>query len=428
MFFKDYISQIVKKSVNTVIYHSSKYYFLKFFFERNNKMKNLEIKKNYIFSNSKWTNFYASSLNTSHMFSFNKTIFLSFILIYAFWTSFISTNELFSQIWAAFSDYFIDFFHRLAIGTFSVYSLASYWITGQKFDVKAFLDTLPEEQPEDTKISTLSTIDCSKLSNRNAVDLLLLTRKLFQFTSYPPLNLDGWHYPKTYSTKPIPTLTEVEFENLRRIEDREIFYSSNTAKINSYKLNYLNLKKPDLNNLNMRAIVNLFKEDRWLIKSFIIENNAIFKLNALQSYFNRFNTFFSSNAWIAKKYFFFNQTKSNLYKINTLNLNLLPNLTNKRLFNFTLINLNYSLSDLNFLYLNNNLLEKKNNLETNQNNNLLLTKPVNLNFDLNVLDMFVEENLFFYSKITSNFISKSKILFFPTFYMNPKITKKVTFK
>nr|QPL15922.1 hypothetical protein [Strombidium sp.] len=428
--FKEYFSYIVKKSVNTVTFHSSKFYFLKFFFERNNKHKNLEIKKNYIFSNSKWTNYYASSLNNNHMRLFWFLFIVSFLGFISVWTNLVPM-ALVTEIFNAFLFHFNVYWERLTVYVYRIYLFSVDFLLTQLFGENYPLiinseTSIPIELLNDLRIQKIfNTLTVAQNDFYN----LMMVKKLFQFVEYPPieaLDMRTWNYPKTYSTKAILSLTDVEFANLKRIEDRDIFYSNNTAKIHAYKLNVMNLKRPELNHLNSKLILNLYKEDRWLIKNFIIENNSIFKLNQISHYISEFNTYFSSHAWNMKKFYFFNQLKYNLYTVNSMNANnLLINDTAVSLYHLLSNNLRYSLQGLNSLYLTND--EYFTKYESALNYKLMHENLPKINLNLVMMDVLVEEGLFFYSKLISNYSNQTNLNFYNPNYTALKSSCKVRF-
>nr|YP_010049566.1 hypothetical protein J6674_mgp18 [Strombidium cf. sulcatum]QPL15971.1 hypothetical protein [Strombidium cf. sulcatum] len=428
---RSFLISTYTKTFGSLKNNMSKFFFLKFFFERNNKNRTPLTKFNYIFHSLKWKNMMISTINFSLTSMFSVLIFLIIVVLFLIglttdiYFDLAQNNRICASIYVTFSSIYNDTTSFISLILFTINALVKYFFPTHYNLYKDFVLT-------SVGIDNSLKYDKTKLSSKNISESSSKYINSFLKSLNLPSNLGNnsvtnqnspeylWTLSiNSFTTSELVEFADIEFSNLDKISSVQSLFTSTKNFQTSYNIQKSSISNLNLNlnNYNFSEIINVLKVDRWLFKNSLLGNNSVFQMNLINQMYKTHNPFFTSHQWLIKKYFFNNQLKNNMYLISDLfSLNSSKNY-NYSLYNFKDLSLSNALSNLNSLYFN----STKPSIEAkvNHKQNLVLSQ--------NNIDLYSGDNLLFLLKLTSNQFSGNSSLVFSPMYQTDFKSPKVTF-
>ncbi len=421
-----FLTNIYQKTFGSLKNNLSKAYFLKFFFERNNKVRVPFMKFNYIFHNLKWRNISISTINYNLTYLFASI--LGFILIIALYiliskgllVDYAQKTRITASLYVHIAPIFQNIFYFITLLTVHLISSIMALI---RPNFSLYEDFLQTSTPEDNRKS-LST-DLTPNSRLNLNYLKSFTKSLALPTIptnlFPKsLSLDFWKLSlPTVTGMPNPYLSDLEFYTSSLLSELTTLFSASGSYESSFSLARKSIMNPDLyfHNFNTSELLNTFRADRWLFKNSILGNNSIFNMNLISQSYRYYNVFFSSHEFLLKKYFFNNQLRNNNFLFSPTFQTSKPINYAFNLINFTTSYLNTALHPLNSLFSQTPYTKYNVSMSTSKNTQIILNK----------VDLHTGDNLNFLLKITSNSFKHANIPFYTPLYQTHFKSPNITF-
>ena len=464
--FLDKTVNFIKSTYLTDIkYNNNLLTSLRIFFERGNKFKSTLMTTGNVFRNSKWSDLAIFNIKYSFInkwFSFFSVI-LFFLILFCGLADFSTVTKYLS---------FLPFYNLLLALTNTFFSTTYYvvnkiiififWLRIIHINLRLFSPTLIYKD----LLNSTTFIKTYNFNIRNTNSArLILTQKgpLFLKNNFTKLNkfyilhknilLTGLNPSDTTSINlPLYTPTKLSLmflssaDNFKRFQDLNFLkkiYEYEIGTISTSEIHFLNKNLTLLNlnsylnmgggtvfnNFNLLNILNIFKEERWILKNSLISNKSFSNLNNFTLFKkfinnNNYNSdLTNNNIWASSKLSLLHNYKINLFLNQTSNSLLNPTTLNNFKFNNTLLK-HTNLYYLNFYENSYAWIFKKNLLTTaterniftylNEPKNALLsrTKRPDSNLHFTTLNLNLSTSIihnFFYFR-SDNWIFKNNLL------------------
>jgi len=436
---------------------------LKLFFERNNKNVSTFSNLGNVFRNSKWSDLKIQNIKSSFIKQYIITWFIIIIILFTFTTIFVFYNPfLLKSYWLlrlSIYRWFQDLTFSLGITLTTFYYTLKVFLSDKtkKFNSKLFINNI--DVPKNSTILN-SNIYNNKFNNYSLIipnmyklklDLDLLNNSKMFNSFMLNYNKDKELLSRDFITNVLfySTLKNKKINNLNQLNSFNTKYDLlNNQKTFNLLLDYITLNPNNINNnttsnlsngilfLSTEDLINVIKQDRWLLKNsfisrnLIANNHAILESKKLLKNIESVYNISDKNIWVSNIY---SNSNNNLFdSLSIFNTKLINNynfteeskefFTKRYLFLInqqsvsttqTLNKLGNKLNNFNELYSTNFYLLKGTNhtklrknlfLSLNKNNVQTDNTLVNYNYNdstlyLNSLELCNTNNLNLYSKL-----------------------------